>query len=224
MKFKFAFICLSLAMYATPAVATTLKLGPDVELIVVDGRKVPASLLKGAGSLELNGGDHQLLFRVSKTIDGRKGAKDVFHSNGLIATFNTHNQSAISIRLPDLSTPKLRKQFKQKAHYQLVGDNHQPIAATTDRITLTDADLSGDIEKKMVDYNGASRPASVPSLTALPPSQPVTQPANSRGDAEPLTPAADKTDPFILMQYWFQKADQKTRQRFLQWATSKDGQ
>ncbi|OSN00490.1 hypothetical protein AU509_00135 [Lonsdalea britannica] len=82
MKFKFAFICLSLAMSATPAMATTLKLGPDVELIVVDGRKVPASLLKGAGSLELNGGDHQLLFRVSKTIDVRKGVKDVFHSNG----------------------------------------------------------------------------------------------------------------------------------------------
>ncbi|MFP1738671.1 DUF2057 family protein [Lonsdalea quercina] len=223
MKFKFAFICLSLVMCATPAMATTLKLGPDVELIVVDGRKVPASLLKGAGSLELNGGDHQLLFRVSKTIDVRKGMKEVFHSNGLIATFNTHNQSAITIHLPDLSTPKLRKQFKQKAHYQLMGDNNQLISATTDRITLTEADLSGDIEKKMIAYNSAAHPASVPALTALPPSQPVMPPAKDV-NAEPLTPAADKTDPFILMQYWFQKADQKTRQRFLQWAAGKDGQ
>ncbi|OSN00489.1 hypothetical protein AU509_00130 [Lonsdalea britannica] len=104
-----------------------------------------------------------------------------------------------------------------------MGDKNQPIPATTDRITLTDADLNGDIEKKMVDYNSAAHPASVPSLTTLPPSQPVTQPANE-GNAEPLTPAADKTDPFILMQYWFQKADQKTRQRFLQWAASKNGQ
>ena len=48
--------------------ATTLRLSSEVDLLVLDGKKVSSSLLRGADSIELENGPHQLVFRVEKTI------------------------------------------------------------------------------------------------------------------------------------------------------------
>lgn len=50
------------------AFATTLRLSNDIDLLVLDGKKVSSSLLRGADSIELDNGPHQLVFRVEKTI------------------------------------------------------------------------------------------------------------------------------------------------------------
>lgn len=46
--------------------ATTLRLSNDVDLLVLDGKKVSSSLLRGAESIELENGVHQVVFRVEK--------------------------------------------------------------------------------------------------------------------------------------------------------------
>ena len=48
--------------------ATTLRLSSEVDLLVLDGKKVSSSLLRGADSIELENGPHQLVFCVEKTI------------------------------------------------------------------------------------------------------------------------------------------------------------
>lgn len=48
--------------------ATTLRLSSDIDLLVLDGKKVSSSLLRGADSIELDNGPHQVVFRVEKTI------------------------------------------------------------------------------------------------------------------------------------------------------------
>ncbi|BFO09439.1 hypothetical protein GGER_19490 [Serratia rubidaea] len=88
-------VCLSL-----PAVATTLKLSPDIELLVVDGKQMTGSLLKGADSLELNGGQHQLLFKVSKPLHAASKPPSLYTSPLMLVAFNTHNVSTVAIQLP----------------------------------------------------------------------------------------------------------------------------
>ena len=66
MKFGLMVAGLLSISISMPAVATTLKLSPDIDLLVVDGKKMTGALLKGADSLELDGGQHQLLFKVAK--------------------------------------------------------------------------------------------------------------------------------------------------------------
>lgn len=56
-------LCLPVSVFAT-----TLRLSTDVDLLVLDGKKVSSSLLRGADSIELDNGPHQLVFRVEKTI------------------------------------------------------------------------------------------------------------------------------------------------------------
>lgn len=43
--------------------ATTLRLTTDIDLLVLDGKKVSSSLLRGADSIELDNGPHQVVFR-----------------------------------------------------------------------------------------------------------------------------------------------------------------
>jgi len=50
------------------AFATTLRLATEIDLLILDGKKVSSSLLRGAGSIELENGPHQLVFRVEKSI------------------------------------------------------------------------------------------------------------------------------------------------------------
>jgi hypothetical protein len=68
---KFGLVVAALLSISMPAAATTLKLSPDIDLLVVDGKKMTGSLLKGADSLELDGGQHQLLFKVTKNVRAR---------------------------------------------------------------------------------------------------------------------------------------------------------
>ncbi len=55
-------LCLPVSVFAT-----TLRLSTDVDLLVLDGKKVSSSLLRGADSIELDNGPHQLVFRVEKS-------------------------------------------------------------------------------------------------------------------------------------------------------------
>lgn len=57
----FLALCLPVTVFAT-----TLRLSNEVDLLVLDGKKVSSSLLRGAESIELENGPHQLVFRVEK--------------------------------------------------------------------------------------------------------------------------------------------------------------
>ncbi len=57
----FLALCLPVTVFAT-----TLRLSNEVDLLVLDGKKVSSSLLRGAESIELENGPHQLVFRVGK--------------------------------------------------------------------------------------------------------------------------------------------------------------
>lgn len=52
----FLALCLPVTVFAT-----TLRLSNEVDLLVLDGKKVSSSLLRGAESIELENGPHQLV-------------------------------------------------------------------------------------------------------------------------------------------------------------------
>jgi len=68
-------VCLS-----APAYATSLKLSPELDLLVIDGKKMSGAILKGADSLEVDAGQHQILFQVSKILHPAMMAPLTYHS------------------------------------------------------------------------------------------------------------------------------------------------
>ena len=81
-------LCLPVSVFAT-----TLRLSTDVDLLVLDGKKVSSSLLRGADSIELDNGPHQLVFRVEKTIHLSNSEERLYISPPLVVSFNTSSST-----------------------------------------------------------------------------------------------------------------------------------
>ncbi len=75
-------------MFAGIRFATTLRLSTDVDLLVLDGKKVSSSLLRGADSIELDNGPHQLVFRVEDD-SSFNSEERLYISPPLVVSFNT---------------------------------------------------------------------------------------------------------------------------------------
>lgn len=168
MKFGFITVCLVIAGLNTSAMAaTTLKLDQKINLLMVDGQKMSGSLLKGADSLELGSGQHQILFKVVDTVDAQTGAPTTYFPSTFIATFNTEKVASVSFKLPPLQTLQDRKNFTTQPEYQLLDEKNRAISIRTDAIVIADSELL-DIERKMSEYNAAANGASVAGFaTAL---------------------------------------------------------
>ncbi|MBA0219089.1 DUF2057 family protein [Pectobacterium brasiliense] len=161
MKFGVITVYLVIAGFNTfTMAATTLKLDQKINLLMVDGKKMSGSLLKGADSLELGNGQHQLLFKIVDTVDAQTGTPVTYFPSTFIATFNTEKMASVSFKLPPLQTLQDRKNFTTQPQYQLLDEKNQAIPVRADAFVIADNELP-DIERKMSEYNAAANGASV---------------------------------------------------------------
>jgi len=184
--------------------AITLKLDPQIDLLVLDGRKISGSLLKGADSLELDRGQHQFLFRVEQQRKGQKESTLAYQSVPMIVTF-TAVAKTITIRLPALETKRERYHFDRSLNFLLVDEKGKEINSLRDRLPAAPA---VDMEKAMVNYNRTGQIASVPRFAHS---------ASETPSAVSLTADLDWTieAEHPSLHRWFQRFDEATRQQFL---------
>lgn len=138
--------------------ATTLKLTPDITLLVLDGRSISGSLLKGAEGLELGNGEHQFLFRVEKHAPNHHSDSRTMISEPLIATLSAQTKS-ISIRLPPLQTARDLAKLNRTAIFQLVDESGNEITSRRDSLGKNH---SANLEQAMMAYNTTNGIAAVP--------------------------------------------------------------
>lgn len=197
--------------------ATTLKLHQDIELIAIDGQKVSSSLLKGADSLELDNDQHQLLFRVVKSLTPSGDERKTYTSPALLATFNMLNLDTVTIQLPPLDTPSARELFERDSNFQLLDLHHSQINARVDKLELSNDDIANRLESILAQYNATNRAASVAAFAS---GQPKTKkwPDNASSNTQ------DGIEPFMILKYWFRQADKETQERFIKWAKEREDQ
>ncbi|WP_275554744.1 DUF2057 family protein [Mixta sp. Marseille-Q2659] len=194
-------------LFATSCYATTLRLDPNIDLLVLDGRKISGSLLKGADGLELDNGEHQLLFRVEKTLaSSHNNDKRSYISAPLIVSF-VANVKSISIRLPDLESQHARRQFDKTYEFMMADEKGQPVKIRRDRLPLLNGQQT-DLEKALMVYNRNGQPASVPRFAQQPP-------LSVRQEKFPVDVVGNNMPAERLLQLWFHQVDSATRQRLL---------
>ncbi len=147
--------------------ATTLRLSTDIDLLVLDGKKVSSSLLRGADSIELDNGPHQVVFRVEKTIRLADNEQQVYISPPLVVSFNTQRISQVNFRLPRLETEKESLAFDASPRIELVDGDSMPIPVKLDILALTKRPKGTDYEADTETYNRASRRASLPQFATM---------------------------------------------------------
>ena len=196
-------------LFATSCYATTLRLDPNIDLLVLDGRKISGSLLKGADGLELDNGEHQLLFRVEKVLDtAHSSARRSYISAPLIVTFIT-NAKSISIQLPALDNLRDRRQFDKNSAFVLVDEKGHTVESRRDRLPLLDGQQT-DLEKALMTYNRNGQPASVPRFAQQPP-------LSMQQEKFPVDVVGANRPGERLLQLWFHQVDSATRQRLVSW-------
>ncbi len=201
MKLSLAVTGLLALLVSASCHAITLKLDPEIDLLVLDGRKISGSLLKGADSLELERGQHQFLFRVEKP--GSDATH--FQSVPMIVTFNA-NASSVAIRLPSLDNRRERNAFDKALNFQLIDERGNEIASVRDRLPK---ESDSDLEKAMVNYNRNAQAASVPRF--------ALQSASLPDAKMDLDFAWQDAGDLPSLQRWFERFDAATRQRFISW-------
>ncbi|EEP92221.1 DUF2057 family protein [Yersinia kristensenii] len=203
------------------AIAMTLKLAPEIDLLVVDGKNMSGSLLKGADSLELNSGQHQILFKVAKPLPA--DPKILYASPPLVVVFNTRNTSSVAIKLPTIETERDASKFSKNPAYQLIGDNGRPLSVRHDVLHQDNLNTAATLETAMATYNVGQFSASVPSFAKIPPSPVSAVPGTTIAVAgtntvQKKTNLQGENVAEQMLQYWFLQADAETQQRFLLWA------
>ncbi|WP_186368135.1 DUF2057 family protein [Yersinia kristensenii] len=203
------------------AIAMTLKLAPEIDLLVVDGKNMSGSLLKGADSLELNSGPHQILFKVAKPLPA--DPKILYASPPLVVVFNTRNTSSVAIKLPTIETERDASKFSKNPVYQLIGDNGRPLSVRHDVLHQDNLNTAATLETAMATYNVGQFSASVPSFAKIPPSPVSAVPGTTiavagTNTAQKKTNLQGENVAEQMLQYWFLQTDAETQQRFLLWA------
>ncbi|MXP51612.1 DUF2057 domain-containing protein [Pantoea sp. Seng] len=201
MKLSLAVTSLLVLLVSASCHAITLKLDPEIDLLVLDGRKISGSLLKGADSLELERGQHQFLFRVEKPCADATH----FQSVPMIVTFNA-SATSVAIRLPVLANRRERSTFDKALNFQLVDERGNEITSVRDRLPQGS---DSDLEKAMLNYNRTAQAASVPRFALQSVSAPDAQTS--------LDFAWQDAGELPYLQQWFQRFDAATRLRFISW-------
>ncbi|CAO97142.1 YccT family protein [Erwinia tasmaniensis] len=202
MKLRMAITGLLAMLVAANSLATTLKLSADIDLLVLDGRKITGSLLKGAEGLELERGEHQLLFQVEKTFKNSAQAAISWKSSPQIVTF-TARSSSVVISIPQLTTLREAKHFDSKPRFTLVNELGAEVDTKRDRLL---GRTQSSFEQAMLAYNMSGKVASVPRFAHT---LPLKAPAG------PLSGITSSLHPAQPVRLWLLQVDTATRQRLI---------
>lgn len=216
MRTGMTILCLLLLMPGS-VFATTLRLSGDIDLLVLDGKKVSSLLLRGAESLEVDNGPHQVVFRVEKMIILPDQNRQLYVSPPLIANFNSQLVGQVNFSLPRLETLEDTQTFTSTPHVSLLDGNAMPIPVKLDILAITQPGTNIDYEKATEAYNVANKQASSTQFST-PQSDDSTLLSKTNELDNPAYQSQTLTEQ--RLKYWFQLADPQTRNRFLEWAKS----
>lgn len=174
MKWIAAVFFLLLGSCVSTADAVSLKMNPAINFLVLDGYKLPSSLLKGADSIELERGQHQIVFSRGNHVTSRLW----------ILTFDTDRKS-VTVQIPT----ELSLHASRLPQFQLIDENQQPIPVIQDHLPLAAGE---DYMQAIKEYNLQDNKASVPKFSQqTPTASPRTPALNSDirglGQHNPLT-------------------------------------
>ncbi|CAM6221561.1 DUF2057 domain-containing protein [Citrobacter sedlakii] len=207
-------VILALCLPVT-VLATTLRLSNDIDLLVLDGKKVSSSLLRGADSIQLDNGPHQIVFRVEKTLRFNNQEERLYISPPLVMSFDTQQVGQVNFHLPRLENERDAGHFDAAPRLELLDGDAMPIPVKLDILSLTTRTKIVDFEAETERYNKAAKPASLRQFATM-----MADDSTLLSDVSELDTAVPQSQTLTeqRLKYWFRQADPQTRSRFLRWA------
>ncbi len=214
---------------------TTLFFPKTIQILAVNGKEIS----KPRKSIQLPDGKTQLLVRMVVDL-GKRFDTDMEYSKTIIITFHAENKM-LTLVAPEIKSAYAMKSFNKEMDLTLLDAENNRVALSKDQLVKSGFQFGRDYEQELARYNQTDAPAAIHSF-AMPAQQ--TQPAANAATAvsatgnKPQTPQqtgvekktlkkypSDDNSPQLqgdramakkMLHYWYTKADEKTRQEFLQ--------
>lgn len=164
----------------------------QLKLQVVNGKNAT-----NESPLVLKNGENQIAFRYE--VRYRTGSEETFFASDIILmTFEGNDQNYV-ITLPKLSTKAQREDFNNKPAITLTDSNGKAVAFEQSKLMKNGMQFNRDLVAELAVYNQTSKPASLNQPTSI------------------IIPAGSKSEGDVageMLNYWYSKADEKTRAKF----------
>ncbi len=209
---------------------TTLSYPKAVEILAINGKEVP----KKRSSVQLPDGENQLLLRLVVNV-GKRFDREMEYSETVIIKFSAAG-APLQLIVPKIKSAMDMRAFNRKINLTIVGAENTPIPFAKDTLIKSGFQLDRDYQQELADYNQTNGPAATAlfaeqkdiekSVTETPipyPSQPIARHAAPKDREEKAVTAVNvqQSEPerpmaLQMLLYWYKKADNKTRNEFLQ--------
>ncbi len=207
----------------TALLATTLALPVFAANTLVLPEKSKLLVLDGKGAVEqkkipLDSGRHQVVFQLKSLIkDG--GDTELFTSSPYIMTFDLSGDQLFTVNGPKLRTARdaNKLSYSPKSRFSITDAKGKNIPFDFGVLNKSGLLIGANTVEDIQKFNLSDNPAAVRELAG-------TVYIATPHTAEPQravmpAPAAGQPMSETMLQYWFNQADEKTRARFLQWAS-----
>lgn len=213
-----AVVLLCLFVWVSPALATvSLSVPKTVKILAVNGEEV-----KDKSTVVMPDGVNQVAFRIDtelagkSLLDGKRVVSDV-----LIAKFSASNQG-LTMQLPEVKKQYHLDKFNRDPEVKLLNAQGESIPLVLDKLIKEGFQVLRDYDDELADYNQTDAPAAVrfgeTAATALRQNAAVPIPQAPVSAEMTGVPGGDQATAETMLKYWYQQADDETRQRFWQWS------
>ncbi|ACH66526.1 DUF2057 domain-containing protein [Aliivibrio fischeri] len=201
-----ASFCLLSSISAHAAIQLTV---PDeVELILVDNQevKLESSFFSTTSTLDLENGKHQIVFRYNPVF--KQGKDNIIVSSDIIVSTFSAEDKEISFKFPTYNSPEKAKAFNRDLNWELIDKNNNSIPFAQSQLIYNGMQVGRNIQFEVAKFNTTEHPAAFKEgmLTVT-----HKEIKNEQGEN-----TAEQ-----MLHYWYEKADQATKERFLKSITNK---
>lgn len=208
-----AFLCICV-FGAFSLHAATLNIGRNIDLLVVDGEKFeqPGGFSPET-SVELHGGDHQLLIRFNKQFRESSKTKH-FTSKPYIFQVDLQGRDAEILSLPLRTRSQTQAYFARKPQWQLQYDSGEVVALKTTAIEGKGLAPYSDLEKLVAEYNQAN--GIVIEKGNLVDLEKMAVQVTEQGEVKVIG------DSLTQLKMWYTKASEQEKKAFKIWMAEHD--
>ena len=208
MKFRTAILALAACGLSFPTLADiNLELPYSAELVLVNGQEA-----NGNAPLTLENGENQIAFRYQNSYR-ENGEHQLFKSDVIIVTFAGEDTS-YQLELPKLRSAQDTQKFNKTPSVSLLDSQGKQVNFAQDKLMKHGLQFGRDFEAEIAAYNHTDKPAAL-KLAAADNNQPVVaavHPAKPQAQGEQQPQGKNVAE--NMLNYWYEQADEATRQRF----------
>lgn len=210
----------SLLMFSFPVSAEVqIQLEDGISLLAVNGKEVTKDHFSSNSNIvKLADGVNQLLVRYTAEIKTSADEYELETTDAFVLLINTENNH-LKIKSPNLRSEKQVNRFNKTGTWLIIDGQGNPISIKSSVLKKDGFQLARNFEYELAEFNTSNSDAALPTshrFSAINASTTFDAPSTVR-PANQSKIDIEKDTASQMLRYWYQQADEETREHFKKW-------